>query len=151
MQDHTASSTIDSIPKWALEKVKSPREVKNFECYVPEGHSYPAWVELEKIVGTSTDHLTAGNWVEMRDALEKKNSNETYVEWGKTNPDHSEASSYQPSHSALRRDVISVRQYGEEYFLLESGNHRICHAKFAGVHSLQVQPERCFYKGGAQQ
>ncbi len=68
---------------------------------------------------------------------------------GRTNLDHSEDSSYQPSHFALRRDVITVRQYGEEYFLLESGNHRICHAKFAGIHSLRVQLERCFYRPGS--
>lgn len=150
MTHHTISSTIDPIPEWALKKVKSPQEVDKFECYVPEGRSYPTWVELEKIVGTSTDHLTKGSWVDMRKALLKKNSDEQYVEWGKTNLDHSEASSYQPSHSALRRDVITVRQYGEEYFLLESGNHRICHAKFACVHSLRVQLERCFYEGVAQ-
>ena len=33
---------------------------------------------------------------------------------------------------------ITLHQYGKEYVICDGGNHRICHAKFAGLHSIRV-------------
>ncbi|SDY30036.1 hypothetical protein SAMN04488069_107118 [Hymenobacter psychrophilus] len=87
-----------------------------------------AEVDLGKIVGTDHSTFNTDNWIKMRDTLFKKSTNEKYVAMVRDNPDHSEG-----------LDPITVKQYGEEYILCQSGNHRVCHAKFTGFLTIRVR------------
>ena len=123
-----------STEGWQNEKVKEKDEVLNFKWYrktsLPE---VVAPVEMSKIVGTDYLNYAEGTWLQMLKNLKPRRTGETfpserYFEMVRNEHDHS--SGKQP---------ITVSKYGEEYILCQSGNHRICHAKFAGIQFLQLR------------
>lgn len=117
---------------WQLEKLKREDEVVNYHWYrqVPLPEAI-AEVELSKIVGTNHDSYNKGSWEQMRASLPKRSTDEQYVAMVRDNPNHSEG-----------KQPIVVSQYGEEYILCQGGNHRVCHAKFAGLRTIRARVQQ---------
>lgn len=117
---------------WQKEKVKKEHEVLNFNWHrkspLPE---VIAEVELNKIVGTTHDSYNESNWLQLLAGLPKRSPDDAYVAMVRDNMDHTKGD--QP---------ITLHQYGAEYIIYEGGNHRICHAKFAGLPSIRVWVEK---------
>lgn len=120
---------------WQYEKVKSESEVLNFKLYrkdpLPE---VEAEIELSKVVGTDHDSYNSGNWLQMQFNLlhHARYTVEEYVDMARN-----------PDAYATGPEPVVVRQYGEEYILCQSGNHRACHAKFAGLSHIRARVQRC--------
>ena len=94
-------------------------------------------VELDKIVGTTHDSYNKGTWEQMMQNLKPRREgdvfpSERYFKMVHDNHDHSQG-------SKLFQQAITLAKYGEEYIILDGGNHRICHAKFAGIRTLKVR------------
>ena len=124
---------------WQKEKVKKESEATHFERYLKT--SLPAVisdVNLRNIVGTDHVSYNEGNWLEMLAQLPKRSTDEQYVAYVRDNPDHSFYSEY----SGVNKQPIVLHQYGDEYFICGGGNHRICHAKFAGLSHIRVEVEQ---------
>lgn len=119
---------------WQNKKVKSQEEVLHFKWYrktsLPE---IVAPVDVGKIVGTDYPEYAEGTWLQMLKNLKPRRTGETfpserYFEMVRNEYDHSAG-----------KQPITVSKYGEEYILCQSGNHRICHAKFAGIQFLRLR------------
>jgi len=121
---------------WQREKVKREDEVINFEWYPKEPVStIVTEIELSKVVGTTHDSYHGGDWLAMLESMPKRSTDAEYVAMVCDNIDHSQ--SLLPTSQP-----ITVRQYGDEYIIFWGGNHRICHAKLAGLHVIRVQVEQ---------
>jgi hypothetical protein len=122
---------------WQKEIVKKPEDILDFDLYskthLPE---VVADVELSRIVGTDHCRYYGKTWVEMLYNLSRANASnaiasENYQRMVITNQDHSQG-----------KQPITVRQYGEEYVLCQSGNNRVCHAKFLGIPTLRIRVQQ---------
>lgn len=121
---------------WQYEKLKGLSEVANFAryCQTPSAH-FVADVELGRIVGTTHVSYSGYDWVAMRETLLKKWPDEAYQAMVRDDRDHSQI-------KANKTQPITLCQYGDEYIICDEGNHRICHAKFAGFRAIRVQVKR---------
>jgi hypothetical protein len=122
---------------WQYEKLKGLSEIAEFDryCQMPSSH-FVADVELSGIVGTTHASHSGYDWVTMRDTtLLKKWSDEDYQAMVRDDRDHSQV-------KGNKTQPITLCQYGDEYIICDEGNHRICHAKFAGFRTIRVQVKR---------
>jgi hypothetical protein len=119
---------------WQYEKVKEETEVVSFTSYakshLPEVEKD---VELSKIVGTDHDNYNKGNWLRMQSNViyHARYTVEKYVDMAQNPDDYSSGP-----------EPICVKQYGDEYILCQSGNHRVCHAKFAGLTYIRARVQQ---------
>jgi hypothetical protein len=123
---------------WKQEKVKSREDILHFSQYrqtsLPE---IITDVELSKIVGTTYEDYNKGTWEQMMKSLKPRREKEVfpserYFKMVHDNHDHSQG-------SGLFQQAITLAKYGEEYIIFDGGNHRIFHAKFAGIQTLRLR------------
>lgn len=123
---------------WKGKKVKSLNEILHFNRYrkspLPE---IITDVEISKIVGTTYENYNKGTWGQMMKGLvPRRNTDvfpcERYFKMIRDEHDHSQG-------SKPLQQPIALAKYGEEYVILGGGNHRICHAKFAGISTLRLR------------
>lgn len=122
---------------WQKQVVKKPEDILNFNLYskthLPE---IVTDVELNKIVGTDHCRYYDRTWLEMLYNLSRAKASDAiasdiYQKMVISNRDHSQG-----------KQPITVRQYGAEYVLCQSGNNRVCHAKFLGIPTLRIRVQQ---------
>jgi hypothetical protein len=122
---------------WQNEVIKKPADIVDFKLYskshLPE---IVTNVPLSKIVGTDHCRYYGSTWLAALYNLSRAKASdaaasERYQKMVIDNRDHSAG-----------KQPITVRQYGDEYVLCQSGNNRICHAKFLGIPTLRVRVQQ---------
>jgi hypothetical protein len=127
LTEFTAKTGLTQVPSWATNKVLRPEEIDNYPFYFYQENSTNIQrINLDQIVGTTHPKYNIGSWVEMLLDLSRPNIRTV-------------AQAYEAIVApSINGDNVSLDKYGEEY-VITSGNHRFCFAKFGSQKYINVR------------